>query len=191
MQSRIGAFVVSILAGLILTGGTFAQSRDYFTADEVELIRDAQDIDLRIMVLTHSVDRRLVVLKIESNGVPAKEPEKWGPLPTGSRLELFTDIKRIIQKAIDDIDDTAAHAGTKMEREIENTDRSKKDKSKDKSKEEKPFHRAVRLLAEAASKYKPLFAAQLDSSSDPKEKGVILASIDLCDQIMAAAAKPY
>ncbi len=187
MRSKLFVCAFIGFVFLVAASGISGQSRDYFTPEEVELVRDAQDIDLRIMVLTHAVERRFTALKVDT-GVAAeiKEPEKWGPAPTGTRLELLIDVKRILQKAVDDIDDTAAHAGTAMEREIENPVKPKK---KDKNSGEKPFHRAFRLLAEAAAKYRPVLRAQLDISKDPKEQGAIQASIELCDEIIAAASK--
>lgn len=182
-------FYIFAIVGIAVIGSAAnvrAQSRDYFTSEEIELVREAQDIDLRIMVLTHAIDRRFGVLKIDvgSGDKTQKESEKWGPLPSGSRLALLSDIRRILQKAIDDIDDTAVHRGTKMEREIENPAKAKKDKG------ELPFARAIRLLVSAARRYRPVLSTEADNSKDQLEIGVIGASIEFCDQIIAAASKP-
>ncbi|HTK25262.1 MAG TPA: hypothetical protein VL327_01785, partial [Pyrinomonadaceae bacterium] len=40
-----------------------------------------------------------------------------------------------------------------------------------------------------AERYRPAFRSALDSAKDEKEKGIILASIDFCDQIIEASAK--
>ncbi len=189
MRSRFFFLGLIVIAAVCSASSSVrAQTRDYFTDEEVELVRDAQDIDVRIMVLTHAIDRRLGVLKIGigTSDKPQKESEKWGPLPQGSRLELFGDIRRILQKAIDDIDDTSVHRGTKMERESEDTAKSKKDKQK----AELPFAHAIHLLAAAAQKYRPLFANEASNSKDPREIGSLQASIEFCDQIIEAASKP-
>lgn len=183
-------FFIILLIGIAITcasSSVIGQARDFFTDEEVELVRDAQDIDLRILVLTHAIDRRFGVLKIGAATVDKtqKESEKWGPLPKGSRLELLGDIRRILQKAIDDIDDTAAHRGTKMEREPENPVKSKKN-----DKGEPPFNRAIRLLAAAAQKYKPALNLELSNTKDQRELGTIQATIEFCDQIIEAAANP-
>lgn len=157
--------------------------RDYFTSEELELVRDAQDIDLRIKVLTHAIDRRLILLKLgpETPVKEVKESDKWGPPPTGSRPQLLSDVKRILQKAVDDIDDTSAHSGTTMARTIEN--QTKKDKL------DPPFARALRELDSAAARYKPILKSELDRSTSPKDNGPLLDALDLCNEITEAAAK--
>ena len=45
-----------------------AQRRDYMTDPEIELIRDNQDIDKRIDVLTKMIDRRFSAMGIEVGG---------------------------------------------------------------------------------------------------------------------------
>src|SRR4051812_17568689 len=99
------AFCFFIL--LICITSASAQRRDYATNSEDEIIREAQQIDQRIDVLTHMADRRFGVLKIDVGAPSKKENEAWGPLPDGTRLQLLDDIRRIVQKAVDDIDNLA------------------------------------------------------------------------------------
>jgi hypothetical protein len=140
-----------------------AQRRDYLTAAEIEIVRDAQEIDLRVSVLTYAVDRRFAVL---GNQPITKENEKWGPSPKGTRIELISDLQKIIQKAIDDIDDVAA-------RDAEN----------------KLFPKAIWSLADSCTAYGPKFKSLLDAVVEEKERGSILTSIDLCTQVIDAAAR--
>ncbi len=165
----------------LLPSAAFAQSRDFLTDDEVEMIRDAQQIDQRIDVLTHAIDRRLGVLKINAGEVSKKESEKWGALPAGTRLQLLNDVKRILQKAIDDIDNLAERPASMVADEPE---KGKKPKSY-----AELFPKAVRSIAAAANRYKPALKAELDKTTDNLEKGVILASLDMCEEIAAAAGK--
>ncbi|MBK6723551.1 MAG: hypothetical protein IPG58_09875 [Acidobacteria bacterium] len=96
---------LAIVASIAFFPSLASAQRDYFTAEEVELIRDAQEIDHRIDILVHAIDRRFAALKLEvASPKRPKKDEAWGELPTGTRLELLYDIKRILQKAIDDID---------------------------------------------------------------------------------------
>ncbi|HSD46490.1 MAG TPA: hypothetical protein VLB87_07695 [Pyrinomonadaceae bacterium] len=92
-----------------------AQQRDHLTPQEVDLVKEAQMLDKRIDVFIKAADRRLLVLK----GGPAatnpanakqlkKDSEKWGELPTGSRAELVSDIARILDEAITNIDDVSS-----------------------------------------------------------------------------------
>ncbi|MEO6655245.1 MAG: hypothetical protein ABIO36_04115, partial [Pyrinomonadaceae bacterium] len=122
--------------------------RDYFTPEEIELIRDAQEIDRRVNVLTHAIDRRFEALKIDVSApmVAAKEKGDWGELPTETRSELLIDIKRILQKAIDDIDSLS-------ERPDSGYLPDPKDKKAKSSVELFPI--AMRNLAAAAKRYQP------------------------------------
>ena len=164
---------------------TASAQRDYFTPEEVELIRDAQEIDHRIDVIVHAIDRRFTVLKLEVS--PPKRPktsEEWGEMPTGTRLQLLYDIKRILQKAVDDIDSLAE----RPESAVVYTD--PKDPKEKKSKGFADlFPKAVRDLAAAAQRYGPVLKADLDKNNDMAEKGSILDSLTMCDEIIAAVAK--
>ncbi|HTK38353.1 MAG TPA: hypothetical protein VL325_07665 [Pyrinomonadaceae bacterium] len=170
--SNAAAFLLPLLI-LALAATAFGQRRDYLTDSEVELVRDAQEIDQRMNVLTMAIDRRLAALDLASVDRSKKYGEKWGDAPTGSRLELFTDVKSLLQKAIDDIDDASTHESENAENKVSGT----------------LFPKAVRVLADAAERYRPALRSALDSSKDEKEKGTILASIDFCDQIVEASAK--
>ena len=151
---------------LLFPALTDAQKRDYLTEQEIELVRDAQEIDRRVEVLTKAIDRRFAALNNETPKNPEKDAEKWGELPKGNRVQLISDITKILQKAVDDVDDVAAR-----------------------NKDSKLFPKAVHKLAEAAQKYLPQFKTQFDKISDDKERGTILNSIDLCNQIIEAAAQ--
>lgn len=180
---KLAIFSAVLIGGLVSLFSTPAQAqRDYFTNEEIEMVRDAQAIDSRIDVLTHAIDRRFSILNVNTAdpAVRRKDADKWGPLPTGSRLEILSDIKYILQKAIDDIDNLAenpkaAHIPFEGEK-----------KPKDPS---ALFPTAVRKLAAAANRYEPALKSQLELSKDPQEKGSILDSIELCDEIIASVAK--
>lgn len=158
--------------------------RDYFTPEEIELIREAQEIDHRIDILVHAIDRRFAVLKLEvapPKRVNTKKTEEWGELPTGSRLQLLYDIKRIMQKAVDDIDGLAERPESAV---IYDDPKDKKTKSF-----ADLFPKAVRDLAAAAQRYGPVLKSELDKKNDMSEKGSILDSLQMCDEIIAAVAK--
>lgn len=87
------------------------QARDHLTEQEVELVKNAQILDMRIEVFIKAAERRMLVL----NGVDApnekklkKDAELWGALPTGTRAELIGDIARIFDEAITNIDDVSS-----------------------------------------------------------------------------------
>jgi len=103
-----------LLVLLIALSGAFvsrASQRDHLTAQEVDLVKEAQILDKRIDVFIKAAERRLMVI----NGSAAanakqlkKDSERWGELPTGSRAELVLDIARILDEAITNIDDVSA-----------------------------------------------------------------------------------
>lgn len=145
-----------------------AQRRDHLTEQEVELVRDAQQIDLRMKVFVKAIDRRFLALKPDQ--AQAKQIEKdsdiWGALPAGTRLELLMDIQKLLDEAISKIDDVAARD---MKSEF--------------------FPKAVRILADGANKFSPQLKIHLQQTTDEKERGAILNAIEFCDQIIAASGK--
>lgn len=108
----IRALFLFLLLGPVLFAPTAtAQQRDYLTQHEIDLVKEAQVLDKRIDVFIKAADRRLLVLKgaTAANAKQIKkDSEKWGELPTGSRAELVSDIARILDAAIDNIDDVSS-----------------------------------------------------------------------------------
>lgn len=183
-MKRIAVFTIFLIAFSAFALPIAAQ-RDYFTPEEVELIRNAQEIDHRIDILVHAIDRRFVALKLEVS--PPKRPKKdetWGEMPSGTRLELLHDIKRIMAKAIDDIDSLAE----RPESAVIYIDPSDPKEKKSKGFAEL-FPKAVRDLATAAKRYQPVLKAELDKPNQMAEKGSILDLLQNCDEIVAAVAK--
>jgi hypothetical protein len=93
------------------TSATPFQSREHLTPQEIELVKDTQILDKRIELFIKAAERRLLAL----NGVDAastkqlkKDSEKWGELPSGTRVELIGDIARILDEAITNIDDVSS-----------------------------------------------------------------------------------
>jgi len=90
-----------------------AQTRDHLTPQEVDLIKEAQVLDKRIDVFIKAANRRILVLNggtatVANTKQSKKEAELWGELPTGSRAELISDIAKIFDEAITNIDDVSA-----------------------------------------------------------------------------------
>jgi hypothetical protein len=83
----------------------FAQLREHLTEKEIDWIREEQLIDKRIEVFVKAADRRLLVLNTPDAKQTKKEDEKWGPLPTGTMLELLQDYKKILEEAEEKLDD--------------------------------------------------------------------------------------
>lgn len=173
---------VSLLICLFSVLAISAQRRDFLTEQEIEIVRDAQDIDTRIGSLTRMIDRRFHVLGINVNGwkEAGKASDTWGDLPVGTRSELLSDIRKILQKAVDDIDNLAANPNAAPIRE-KGDKQAKKDPDR--------FPNAVRELAAAAKRYVDPLKMEMDRAKDDRDKGTILGSLELCGQIIDAVAK--
>lgn len=143
-----------------------AQRRDYMTDAEIEIVRDSQEIDLRVDVLTKMIDRRFAVLNNEPSPIK-KDSELWGGAPTGSRIELLSDVNKLLIKAIDDIDQVVERSSV----------------------DGKMFPKAVKHLVASCNIYLPKLRMQYDKAGDEKEKGVILGAVESCQQVIEAAAK--
>jgi hypothetical protein len=87
-----------------------AQGRDHLTPEEVELVRDNQELDKRTQVFVHAAERRMLAVTNpdEFARASAKEKEKWGEVK-GTRVQLFYDVSKILEEASTNIDDSAAH----------------------------------------------------------------------------------
>ena len=82
------------------------------------------------------------------------------------------------QKAIDDIDSLAERPDSAILPDP--SDKKAKQSFHD------VFPKAVRTLADAARRYQPALKSELDKQTDPSEKGSILDSLEMCDQIIAS-----
>lgn len=182
MKFFLIAFAAIVLVMTAAPTTADAQRRDYLTDEEIEIVREAQQMDERIGVLIHAIDRRISVIGLGavSSVKPLKEKDIWGPPPAGTRAELLSDIKRIIQKAIDDIDNLAARPDSA----IIDEDEGKKPKDP-----KAIFAKAVRNLGSAATRYRPIFNDELSRTEVKTERGLLLDIVENCDQIIEAVSK--
>lgn len=100
-------FLVLFVGPTSLCEASTIQSRDYLTPQEIDLVKEAQALDKRIDVFIKAAERRLMVINSSSAANAKqlkKDSERWGELPTGSRAELVSDIARILDAAITNID---------------------------------------------------------------------------------------
>ncbi len=164
---RLGVFALIMF---VLANSAFSQKRDNLTNEEDLIVRDAQEINLRMEVFVKIIDRRLSALT-DANAAQSKaaqkDANKWGEPRTGTRAELFFDIEKTLSEAIGKIDDVA-------ERDQKNP----------------LFPKAVRILANACQRFLPEFKSfQNKTALSEKEKMLIANSIDDCNQIIEASAK--
>jgi hypothetical protein len=117
MLRKLFASVLAFAIGALLTSlpaqARNHAKRDHLTEQEVELVREAQQLDKRTEVFIRAAERRLQAIggpaTAAANSKQAqKEMDKWGALPKGTRAELLGDFAKILDEAINNIDDVAA-----------------------------------------------------------------------------------
>jgi len=97
---------------VLFTVSISAQTRDHLTDAETDLLRYWQELDKRTDVFVKAADRRFAI--INGAAPPAmkkamKDEPDWGDAPKGTRVQLLGDIAGILDEAITNIDDAAAH----------------------------------------------------------------------------------
>lgn len=145
------------------------QQRDHLTEQEVELVRDAQQLDKRTEVFIRAAERRLQAVSgtqtAASTKQAQKEMDKWGPPPKGTRAELLDDFARILDEAINNIDDVAA-------RDAKNP----------------LVPKALRKLATAVNDFLPQINSLRSQSRNGEELAAIETALDNMQQITEAAS---
>ena len=166
---RFFSFLILLIAGCWLPLAADAQRLDNVTADEDVLIREADQMDARMDVYVHIVDRRFLALNdpnAEQSKPAQKDFEKYGKLRTGAPAKLQADIARTLAEAISRIDDAA--------------DRDQKNPI---------FAKSVRILSKACERWLPQLKTSLDRATDETEKSAVDNSIDQCNDVIAASSK--
>lgn len=105
-QSGIVSGLMLLLIALGWPAGRAQTRRDHLTEKEIALVREYQELDLRVEVFLRAAERRLLVLTNPDAKQKKKEEELWGPLPSGSQLELLQDYRRILEELEEKLDDT-------------------------------------------------------------------------------------
>lgn len=155
---------------LFLIGGSSlsvsAQRRDHLTEAEIEIVRDTQELDVRAKVLVKAAERRFVALGILAELKPAKKEKDnndWGAPPTGTRAELLGDIAKILEEAMNKIDDV-------YNRDPKNA----------------LVPKALKILSDAAARFQPQIAAlESKAASDKEREAVFQIRRDLEDILKA------
>lgn len=169
-----------VFIALLFVADVSAQRRDYLTPAEADAVRNNQEIDTRIAVLTYAIDRRFTAMGVDAKGPkkPIANPEStdndWGAEPRGSKGELLGDISHLLEKAIDDIDNLAGHLP---------------EKAKEERKGVNLFNKAVKSLDASARRWLPLLKREFETAQDEATHAAAATSIDLCEQIIDAATK--
>jgi transcriptional regulator of heat shock response len=165
-QAGLAVVLLIVLNGTLPLMALSSAARDYLTPQEEERVKEAQVLDKRIEVFVKAAERRLLVLTDPSSKQVQKDLEKWGELPKGTRVELIMDIANILDAAIVNIDDVAA-------RDEKNPLLSK----------------ALRKLADAATRFQTQFTAMRDQFREAEERRAVEQVMENVQEILGAASK--
>ncbi|HYY94005.1 MAG TPA: hypothetical protein VE713_05765 [Pyrinomonadaceae bacterium] len=142
-----------------------AQQREHLTPEEVELVRDNQELDKRTDVFVHAAERRLLAVTNpeEAAKQQAKEKEKWGEVK-GTRAELLYDISKILEEAVTNVDDAAQH-----------------------NPESSLLRKSLYKLSEAAGRIAPQLARLREGTQEESEADQLDRAIETAQEILDAA----
>lgn len=176
----------SLFASLLVFCALFpvasaSAQRESLTPEEIELVRNNQELDKRIAVFVKAIERRVAAM----GGTPQqpqqpaavtaptskkaqkealKDAEKMGALPESTRAQLLSDVARIYDEAITNIED----AGLRSEKS--------------------PLvPKALRLLADASTRLLPQLTALRETVAEGNERDVLERAIESAGQIVEAA----
>lgn len=172
MLSKLYTAVFALLFAALLSSlpahARHNTKRDHLTEQEVELVREAQILDKRTEVFIRCAERRLQAINDPAAAASSKqlqkEMEKWGPLPKGTRAELLGDFAKILDEAINNIDDVAA-------RDAKNPLVAK----------------SLRKLAAAVNTFQPQINTLRNSARDGEELAALEEAIENMQQITEAS----
>jgi hypothetical protein len=108
IPARAASLLFALCLCQALAAPAAAQRREHLTPEEIELVRDNQELDLRTGVFIKAAERRLLAVTnpAESAKNAPLEKEKWGEVQ-GSRVQLIYDISKILDEAVVNVDDVA------------------------------------------------------------------------------------
>src|ERR1041385_4946263 len=159
----VALFFVAVLS--CFKAGASAQQREHLTPEEIELVRDNQELDKRTDVFIHAAERRLLAVTNpeEAAKQQSKEKEKWGEVK-GTRAELLYDISKILEEAVTNVDDAAQH-----------------------NPESTLLRKSLYKLSEAAGRIAPQLARLREGTQEESEADQLDRAIETAQEILDAA----
>ena len=140
-----------------------APQREHLTPEEVEIIRDTQELDKRTAVFIKAAERRLLALSDPSAKQLKDDLEKWGEVK-GTRTQLLSDVARILDEAVVNIDDAHTH-----------------------NQKSPLLRKALFKLSEASNRFIPQLVPLRAAAKDDSEREVLEQAIEQAQQIVEAA----
>jgi hypothetical protein len=157
---------LALVSSSVLFAASQAQTdkRDHLTEQEVDLVREFQEIDKRTEVFIKAAERRLLVL-VDPNAIQKKKEEEiWGPLPKGTKLELLQDYKHILEEAEEKLDDWNNRGGN-----------------------DKLLPKALNKFKEAATRHVAQLRALAPQLTDKREQRALAEAIEEAEVVTKAS----
>jgi hypothetical protein len=165
-NSKLLFSIAVLLTFVCFSSHIFAQKRDSLTETEADLIREAQEIDVRMNVFLKAIDRRFMLVENPNATQTEKEEEKFGELPKGTKTQFLRDIERLLDESINNIDDTAKI-------DLKN----------------KLLPKAMKILVEGCKRFLPKLTALDEKTTEKAERSSINNAIEYCNEIIEAQSK--
>jgi hypothetical protein len=140
-----------------------APQREHLTPEEIEIIRDTQELDKRTGVFIKAVERRLLALTDPSAKQLKDDLEKWGEVK-GTRAQLLSDVARILDEAVVNIDDAHTH-----------------------NQKSPLLRKSLYKLSEASNRFLPQLVPLRASAQNEPERENLEQAIEQAQQIVEAA----
>ena len=94
-----------VILGCLASGVTAQRKGEYLTEGELDLVREIRLIDNRSEIFLKIADRRLTALTDPAGPTGDTRFKKYGPLPTGTPVELLDDYRRTVEELMIKLDD--------------------------------------------------------------------------------------
>ncbi len=103
-MKKLILLTTALVCCLSLAAAPAAQRREHLTPEEIDHIRENQQLDKRTAVFVRAAERRALMLTDPDAAARAAEKESWGEVK-GTRAQLLYDLSRILEEAVVNIDD--------------------------------------------------------------------------------------
>jgi hypothetical protein len=162
-ETRRRAGALLIFLALASLQAAAAPQREHLTPEEIEIVRDTQELDKRTAVFVKAVERRLLALTDPSAKQLKDDLEKWGEVK-GTRAQLLSDVARILDEAVVNIDDAHTH-----------------------NQKSPLLRKALYKLSEASNRFIPQLAPLRAAAQNEPERELVEQAIEQAQQIVEAA----
>ena len=163
LAAALTALCLVLALTQVAASATQLRKREPLTPQEIEMVREAQQLDARTALFVKIAERRLAAV---TGAAQRQSSTSWGELPKGTRAEYLADLAGILDEAIENVDDTASR-----------------------SPESPHLRKSVRKLAEAATRFVAQLAPLRETIDDGPEREPLERTLDNLQQVIEAAKK--